>query len=169
MVDSDCEPLELNDEATHIFEECRMVLPGIQALFGFQLIAVFNASFRQVLSFREQCLHLGAIACSAIAVALVMAPAAMHRIGEPRSVSRRLVNTTSRLLELGLVPLMLGICTDFYLIARITLRSTRVSAVLALVLLGVFVGLWGLVPRWHRAWRRSRRRASISEARSSST
>ena len=43
MGDSECEPLRLNEEATHIFEECRMVLPGIQALFGFQLVAVFDS------------------------------------------------------------------------------------------------------------------------------
>ena len=34
-----------SDTVTHLLEECRMVLPGIQALFGFQLIAVFNAAF----------------------------------------------------------------------------------------------------------------------------
>jgi DMSO reductase anchor subunit len=160
MGDSECEPLKLNEEVTHILEECRMVLPGIQALFGFQLVAVFNTSFREVLSFREQCLHLGAIACSAVAVALVMAPAAMHRIGEPRSVSRRLVDAATRLLEIGMVPLMLGICTDFYLIARVTLHRARLSAVLALMLLAMFVGLWLLVPRWHRERMRSEGRVA---------
>jgi hypothetical protein len=29
-------------------EEARMVLPRIQALFGFQLIAAFNETFRQL-------------------------------------------------------------------------------------------------------------------------
>jgi hypothetical protein len=32
----------LEEETRTIIEEARMVLPGIQALFGFQLIAVFN-------------------------------------------------------------------------------------------------------------------------------
>ena len=32
----------LKDEIANLIEEARMVLPGIQALFGFQLIAVFN-------------------------------------------------------------------------------------------------------------------------------
>jgi len=36
------EELPLRLAAEYLIEECRMVLPGIQALFGFQLIAVFN-------------------------------------------------------------------------------------------------------------------------------
>src|SRR5213078_3805203 len=44
------EVLPLSEAVTHLLEECRMVLPGIQALFGFQLIAVFNSTFRESLS-----------------------------------------------------------------------------------------------------------------------
>ena len=40
-----CEKLSLPEATSHLLEECRMVLPGIQALFGFQLIAVFNSRF----------------------------------------------------------------------------------------------------------------------------
>ena len=57
-----------------------MVLPGIQALFGFQLIAVFNERFRQ-LSEGEQLIHFTAIMLVAIAIALIMTPAA-YIIGE---------------------------------------------------------------------------------------
>ena len=34
-----------SEEASYLLDECRMVLPGIQALFGFQLVAVFNRTF----------------------------------------------------------------------------------------------------------------------------
>jgi len=39
------EDLPLSKAAQLLLEECRMVLPGIQALFGFQLIVVFNSRF----------------------------------------------------------------------------------------------------------------------------
>ena len=55
------ERVSLDSAATHILEECRMVLPGIQALFGFQLIAVFNDGFGEKLSAPQQLLHLAAI------------------------------------------------------------------------------------------------------------
>lgn len=39
------QPLSLDEAARYLVEECRMILPDIQALFGFQLIAVFNQRF----------------------------------------------------------------------------------------------------------------------------
>jgi hypothetical protein len=45
LMEHSVEKLSLEDALTHLLEECRMVLPGVQALFGFQLIAVFNRSF----------------------------------------------------------------------------------------------------------------------------
>jgi len=39
------EKLPLSQAVSHLLEECRMVLPGLQALFGFQLVAVFNTAF----------------------------------------------------------------------------------------------------------------------------
>ncbi len=35
-------------------EEARMVLPGIQALFGFQLIAAFNQRFSELKALAQQ-------------------------------------------------------------------------------------------------------------------
>lgn len=36
----DCEHESLKKAVTHTLEEARMILPGVQALFGFQLIAI---------------------------------------------------------------------------------------------------------------------------------
>ena len=68
--------------AQEAIEEARMVLPGIQALFGFQLIAVFNERFKQ-LPDDEQRLHFAAIILIAVAIAVIMTPAAYHRQVEP--------------------------------------------------------------------------------------
>ena len=64
------EAISLDSAAGHLLEECRMVLPGIQALFGFQLIAVFNDGFSQKLSHGEQLLHLLAIVLVVVAIGL---------------------------------------------------------------------------------------------------
>ena len=63
------EELPLPEAITHLLEECRMVLPGIQALFGFQLIAVFNSTFVEKLTSSERYFHLAAISLVATAVA----------------------------------------------------------------------------------------------------
>jgi hypothetical protein len=44
----------LKDAVQQTLDEARMVQPGIQALFGFQLIAVFNDGFQRHLSEAEQ-------------------------------------------------------------------------------------------------------------------
>jgi len=87
-----------------------MVLPGIQALFGFQLIAVFSQSFDQKLSGAEQRLHLLAIGLVAVAIALVMAPAAYHRQAAPRHVSNAFIDVSTRLLLCSMLPLAASIC-----------------------------------------------------------
>ena len=50
----------LHQEAQQMIEEARMVLPGIQTLFGFQLIAVFNNRFQE-LTLYEQYIHFSSI------------------------------------------------------------------------------------------------------------
>jgi hypothetical protein len=139
----------LEDQVQHILEEARMVLPGIQALFGFQLIAVFNSTFAQ-LGARERGLHLVAIALVALAVALVMSPAADHRQSAPRTVSAAFVRRATRFLTLGMIPLALGIALDFYLICTIILGDTGWSVAAAAAVLAVFVGLWFVFPRFVR-------------------
>ena len=141
------EILPLSEAVTHLLEECRMVLPGIQALFGFQLIAVFNSTFHEKLSSTEQYFHLAAVGLVAVAVALVMAPAALHRQTDPQAASQDFITTASRLLLLSMFPLMLAISFDFYLIARLILNNTWLSLLLAILLLCLFSTLWFLFPR----------------------
>ena len=130
-----------------LLDECRMVLPGIQALFGFQLMVVFTEGFWDKLSSAERMLHLAAIALIVIAVALVMTPAAYHRQAEQHSVSENFISLASRLLLLSMGPLLLGICLDFYLIANVILVNEGISIALSLVVLFVFTALWFLLPR----------------------
>src|SRR4051794_8146312 len=113
------EEVKLDSAAAHLLEECRMVLPGIQALFGFQLIAVFNQGFGEKLSSGEQQLHFVALFLVAVSAALVMSPAAIHRHTQQRTVSERFVWLSSWLLLMSMFPLALGLSLDVYLIARI--------------------------------------------------
>jgi uncharacterized protein DUF6328 len=147
MATEQSEELSLAAATTQLLEECRMVLPGLQALFGFQLICVFSPRFGQLLASGEQRLHLLALALVAIAGALVMAPAAYHRQTRPREASSGFLLLGSRLLLWAMVPLMIGIGLDFYLIARVILGSRLLSGVLAGVLVAVFSALWFGLPR----------------------
>jgi DMSO reductase anchor subunit len=139
--------ISLNEAATHVLEECRTVVPGMQALFGFQLIAVFSEAFKVQLSPAERMLHLVAIVLVTIALVLVMAPTAVHRQTEPASVSRRFITISSRLLMASMIPLAIGICLDVYIVARVIVDSRGVAGIVAASLLAVFIVFWLLLPR----------------------
>jgi hypothetical protein len=140
------EQISLDSAAKHLLEECRMVLPGIQALFGFQLIAVFNEGFGEKLSEGEQRLHLLAIVLVVMAVALVMAPAAIHRWTQQRAVSERFIWLSSQLLFASMLPLAVAISLDIYLIGRMILESGGLSAAIAAIALAIVLVLWIALP-----------------------
>jgi Family of unknown function (DUF6328) len=143
--------LSLAQAAQYLLDEARMVLPGIQALFGFQLIVVFNPAFAQQLSPGEQLVHLLALALVAAAVALVMAPAAHHRQTRPHEVTERFVRLSTRLLLCSMWPLAVGIALDFYLVSRVILDASA-ARWLSSGLFGFFVGLWFVMP-WSQRFR----------------
>ncbi len=139
--------LSLPEAVTHLLEECRMVLPGIQALFGFQLIAVFNSRFAEDLSKTEQIIHLAAIGFVAIAVALVMTPASYHRLTGPKKVTEDFLKLASNMLIWSMCFLLAGICLDFYLIAQLILDNQLTSLVLSVGLFILSATLWFLLPK----------------------
>lgn len=137
-------------DATRVtIQEARMVLPGIQALFGFQLMAVFNERFAQ-LSAGLQDLHLASMCFVILAVALVMAPAAFHRIAERGWATQHFVELSSRFLSTAMGMLTIGLSMDMGLITRMILTtdaSAIVAASMVLLVLGV---TWFVLPARHR-------------------
>jgi len=140
------EQLSLDSAVRHILEECRMVLPGIQALFGFQLIAVFNDGFAQKLSTVQQQIHFVSIVLTVIAIALVMTPAALHRQIDPLTVTRRFIRSSTILLILSMFPLAISICLEIYLIAQIITRLYWLSLLTSAGLFLLFLSLWTVLP-----------------------
>ena len=139
-----------------------MVLPGIQALFGFQLVAVFNTRFGDALTVGEQLLHYLAILLVTVSIIVVMAPAAYHRQIDPRRITDRFLVVATRLLLWGLWPLALALGLDIYLIGRVILHSALAGVGGAAVVAWAF-GLWFLLPRRDRDWSSSLARRMSQE------
>ncbi len=145
--DDQHEMLPLSKAAQYLLEECRMVLPGMQALFGFQLISVFSEAFAKKLIHTEQLFHLTALCLVAIGVALVMTPAAIHRYTGARMVTAKFIDHSTRLLLLSMFPLAIGVCIDVYLISRIITNSRQTSLAITAMLMMVLMFLWVVFPR----------------------
>lgn len=144
------EPLKLPDALTHTLDECRMVLPGIQALFGFQMIAVFNNGFSEKLTVGQQKLHIVAIVFVVVAIACVMAPAAIHREAEPKTASDRFLRVATRLLLAAMLPLAIGICIDVFLVALMVWKDPVIPASIASALFVLLLALWFFYPPLYR-------------------
>ncbi len=140
------ERLELKDQFKHTLEEARIVLPGIQAIFGFQLIAVFNQQFAKSLDPTEQKLHFLATALLALAAMLAMTPSALHREGQPDCVSTRLVRLATLCLTGAMVPLSIGLSIDLALLAKIIFQDAMLARILGASLLALAVLLWYVIP-----------------------
>ncbi len=133
-----------------------MVLPGIQALFGFQLIAVFNQRFAEVLPETARVLHLVALMLVAVAIALIMAPAAYHRQAERGTVSKFFAHYASRLIAVAMLPLLVAISLEVSLVAYAILAQIGLSVLCGTSLALLFLWLWFIFPALRR---RTARRA----------
>ena len=141
----------LKDALSQTLDEARMVLPGVQALFGFQLIAVFSDGFAQRLSDLEQDLHLVAIVLVTIAIALLMTPAAYHRQVDRRRATAEFLALASRLISGAMLPLAAGLALDIRIVARLVTGEPLLATAIGVVVFALFVVLWFVFPQWRAA------------------
>ena len=118
-----------------------MVLPGAQALLGFQLITMFMDGFDKLPN-SSKYVHLVSLALMALTMILLMSPAAYHRIAERGEDTPRLHRVASALLLGAMFTLPLGICGDVYIVFYKVTSSVATSVGIALAVLAFFYGAW---------------------------
>jgi hypothetical protein len=147
-------PLDVKIE--QMLTEARVILPGAQALFWFQLAIVFTQSFGQ-LATAPMLVHAASLLLVALAVVLLMAPAAYHRIVYEGEVSADMHRVGSVLVTVATIPLALGLAGDIYVvIGKITALPT-VAIIAAGAAFTLLVGLWHAYPLAAASIRRGRR------------
>jgi len=143
------EKAKLEDKIHHVLTESRVVLPGAQALLGFQLATTMTAGFEK-LPQSLKVLHFCSLSAVALSTIFLITPAAWHRLVERGEETERFHRFASAMVLAALVPLALGMCGDFYLVADRITASPTAAAILAAGLALVFFALWfglGLVRR----------------------
>jgi hypothetical protein len=143
---------KLADKIQHVLTECRVVLPGVQALLGFQFIVILTESFDKLPS-SSKYVHLAALGLNALAIVLLITPAAYHRMVERGEETEHFHRFASKILVAALVPLALGMAGDVYVVVQKVTDSLLISVVSALVLLAIFWELWFGLPLYRRTQR----------------
>jgi hypothetical protein len=157
MREEEVEKETIKEEMDHLLEEARMLLPGIQALFGFQTIAVFNDRFSDLPMLVKDA-HLVGLGLVVLAIALVITPAAYHRMAEPGCISHRTIKWASRLICGGLAPLACGLSLDVFVVIYSVTTSMAISVSGGVAAFAVLIGLWFVFPL---AYRRRKQKRSV--------
>jgi hypothetical protein len=132
---------KLSDKIKHVLTECRVVLPGSQALLGFQFVVILTESFDRLPPLSKY-IHLACLGLNALTIVLLMTPAAYHRIVEQGEETEHFHRFASKMLIAALVPLALGLAGDVYVVVQKVTESQLLSVVAALVILAIFWELW---------------------------
>ncbi len=138
-------PLQRADRAYgEILQEIRVAQTGVQILFAFLLTLAFTARFKSITPVQRD-MYVTALMLSAAATALLIAPAAFHRVVYRRRLKQHLVRAASRLALAGLVLLLLAMISALGLILDVV-TGLGVAAFLASGMLAWFFTWWFIVP-----------------------
>jgi Family of unknown function (DUF6328) len=144
-------PLQRADRAYgEILQEIRVAQTGVQILFAFLLTLAFTARFKSVTPFQRD-VYVAALVLAAAATALLIAPAAFHRIVYRQRLKQHLVQAANRLALAGLIFLLAAMIAALILIMDVV-TGPGPAGIIAAVLLAWFFTWWFILPL------RSRRR-----------
>jgi heme O synthase-like polyprenyltransferase len=135
----------LSTRIDEMLTEARVILPGAQALLGFQLIIVLTSAFASLPAL-SKLIHALALGTMALTVILLVTPAAYHRIVYDGEHSEDMHRTGSRLVTAATIPLALGMVGDVYVTIQLMSGSTAVGIAAAAFALAVLAGLWLVYP-----------------------
>ena len=132
--EDEMEDTPLEQRIVEVLTEARVLLPGAQALLGFQLAIVLMETFEK-LPGTAQIVHLASLGLVALATMVLMAPAAYHRIVESGRDTERFHDFASRMLLVALALFGPGFSGDMYVVLiRAGLPGAAVPVALALLL-----------------------------------
>jgi hypothetical protein len=132
---------ELKDKIQHVLTEARVVLPGAQALLGFQFVTTLSEAFEKMPNALKY-IHLASLGLVAVAIVFLMTPAAYHRLVEEGELTAHFHRFASIMLIAAMIPLAFGICGDFYVVLRKVTNSERTSITGAGLMLLFYLGMW---------------------------
>ena len=139
-------------ELSELLEELRVAIPGAEVLFAFLLGVAFTSRFTTLGSLQRN-VYFVTMLLAAAAIALLIAPAAHHRLGFRTGDKEALLFASTRMALGALAFILLAIAGALFVVADL-LYGTPVALGVAGFIGGWFTWFWFLMPR-----RAPRRRA----------
>jgi hypothetical protein len=146
------EGVDTHTKIEQMLTESRVILPGAQAMLGFQLIVTMTDAFDEMMV-SVKYIHFAALGAVILTVVLLITPAAVHRLSFAGRDDPRFHRIGSRLITAALVPLATGMALESYVAAWRLTSDARWAAISAVGAFAVLITVWYLWPlslRIHR-------------------
>ena len=146
----------LDRELGELLQELRVTIPGVQVLFAFLFTVPFSQRFESLDS-TQRSAYFAAFLTAAAATALLIAPAAYHRVQWRRHDKEHLLRVATRLSLAGLGLLALAMALAGFVVADVLYNATW-AAVVAGAIVATMATFWFVLPLTRRAGRSPQRR-----------
>ena len=134
-------------ELGELLEETRVILPGVEILFGFLIILPFQ--FSDELSGLERALYMGAFLSVTVGLALLVASTVEHRLRFRRMDKESWLFRANRQVIVGSAFVAAGVVLTVYLVLE-TILGGLAAALLAAAIAAVIAWLWFAGPLLRR-------------------
>ena len=138
----------LDRQLIELLNEVRIAIPGVQVLFAFLLTVPFAARWQETTELQRDA-YFATLLLTATATALLMAPAAVHRLRFRKGDKRVIVDWAHRLTIAGMAVLGVAMTGAVFLVTDVLYEVTS-AAIAAAGVLGLIVGLWFVLPMTRR-------------------
>ena len=139
----------LDRELIELLNEVRVVMPGVQVLFGFLMTVPFQQGFDRIDDFQRM-VYFATLLLTAASAACMMAPSAFHRLTFRGRDKPYLVHFGTRLTIVGMALLALAMNGAILLITDIPFKGTTVAVMVGLSA-ALYVTLWFGIALFRRA------------------
>lgn len=139
----------LQSRIEQMLTEARVLIPGGQALLGFQLVATLTKAFNE-LPATFKYVHCAGLCAVALSVILLMTPAAVHRIGFQGEDDPLFFKIGSLLVVAGSIPLAIGIAADVAVVFFKATESATMGWAAGGTAVAALFGFWLAYPAWYR-------------------
>jgi phage-related protein len=127
-----------------LLNELRVVLPGVQMLFGFLLAVPFTQRFGGI-SEPQANLYYGTFLAATAASVFLIAPASFHRIVWRHGRKRQLLRISNKLAIIGTACLAVAIAGSVALVTSLLFGNTWAAGIAAIVA-GLIAAVWFVLP-----------------------
>jgi hypothetical protein len=139
----------LDRELIELLNELRVVMPGVQVMFGFLLTVPFQQGFKDIDAFQRD-VYFVTLLLTAASAAFLMGPSAFHRLTFRAGQKPYLVRLGTRQTIVGMGLLLLAMNGVLLLLTDLLYGSLTVAITVA-VMFTLFAWLWFGLALWRRA------------------